>query len=116
MRFFKKIALVTAVFVICNCSGPLPVIGLDKKGNVVTYGVSEKAYIKTLEKSLSSMQETINQSMIQIPTRKKSQWQLQLISIGLSARADIGIGPIRMGINPGVRAFFSNQDNPPPLP
>ncbi len=114
MRFFGRTALLAVALCLCHCSGPLPVIGFDKHGKVVTYGISEKAYAKTLEKSLGAVQETVAMSAAQ--SKPRDHWQLQLIAVGVTCRTDFGIGPIRMGVAPAVRAFFTNQDNPPPLP
>jgi hypothetical protein len=48
---------------------------------------------------------------------RQRRWDLQLIAVGVALQADFGIGEFfKLGVTPGLRAFFASNDNPPPLP
>lgn len=104
-----------ALLCLSGCKGDLSLFGLGNSGEVVEATVDEKNYQEQLVQHLVDTEESA------LPVLKKqastaTQWDLQLVAVGVGLNSSFGIGPIKMGINPGIRAIFTNQTNPPPLP
>lgn len=112
----KNIWIVPLLLVaLCGCKAEVSALGLDSGYHVVQGFFDQYSYRNQLVNSVLDIEDSAI-PVLAYQTQHETKWELQLVTIGLGLNAAFGIGPFRVGITPGVRAFFTNQENPPPLP
>ena len=114
---YRFIALAPfALFGLAGCNqGTFPLVGFDGNGKAIEAYVDEAQYESRLEQVILES----HRSMIPVLDARSydnKKWELQLAVLGFGVKASAGFGPFQLGISPGMRAFFTNQTNPPPLP
>jgi hypothetical protein len=96
--------------------GGLAMLGLNRHGRLILKHYDEAVYKERLKQALLGTNDAVLAAVDGQAARER-KWDLQLIAVGVALQADIGIGEFfRLGIQPGIRAFFASNDNPPPLP
>lgn len=113
----KKHILGFALLTVClsACKSDLSVLGRDQKGTPIRSWADSSQYEKKLVHSIGSLTDSTLAALEESSTQTKN-WELQLIVLGAGLDANVGFGPFKVGVQPGIRAFFTNTPTPPPLP
>ena len=115
MKAPLSIFLLLLLLALTGCKGRLALLGLSDKDNAVQSLVDEDRYQEKLVRGILHVEDSVLDAAERTAGHEK-KWQLQLIAVGVGLNADVGVGPFRLGVTPGVRAFFTNTPTPPPLP
>ncbi len=106
-----KLFWLGAALCVTGCAGRMPLVGLDKHGNITEAYVDEAKYERHLEEALGqSSEKTLAVLDKQHP---RGKWRLRTVALGFAINAEAGIGPFKVGIRPGIRAAFSTGAKPP---
>jgi hypothetical protein len=117
MRVLGWLLVLTVTLGATSCrGGRLFAIGLDASGRVIAAAFNQAAYERRLENALIEVNDSVHTAVQGYAQDPDDDFELQLIAIGVNLRAELGFGPFKLGLVPGLRAFFTNVDNPPPLP
>ena len=107
--------LISSTFTGCK-AGTVPLLGYNKQGKVIQAFVDKDQYIRRFKNGVVDLNESMAPMLNDKDGAPEKKWQLQLVVVGVGLQASVGFGPFKMGISPGIRAIFTNQTTPPPLP
>ena len=103
------------VLCLCACKGDLALLGRNAHGRPIQALINGNQYQSRLVRGLGDIEDSILPTLKENTPRAKN-WEMQLLVVGVGLDAEAGLGPFKVGLQPGIRAFFTNTDTPPPLP
>src|SRR5690242_9926111 len=96
--------------------GRLAMLGLNRHGRMILAHYDDQTYKARLKEALIATNDAVL-GAVDGKAKGERKWDLQLIVVGVALQADIGLGEFfKLGVAPGIRAFFASNDNPPPMP
>ena len=110
MKFFSISTMLCSVIFLSACSKGIPVFGITEKGKKFEGKVDPEQLAAQIENAMDSLDSSTAQLLDKKAPGQNSRWQLSTIVAGLGFVGEVGVGPLKVSVEPRIRFVLSNKD------
>lgn len=110
MKFFIIPAMLYSVIFLSACSKGIPIFGITEKGKSFESKVDPEQLAAQIENTMDSLNSSTAQLLDKKTPGQNSHWQLSTIVAGLGFVGEVGVGLLKVSVEPRIRFVLSNKD------